>query len=209
MPVTPVDGANYFGAKPATPKAKLDMDTFMRLLTVQLANQNPLEPMNDRDFFAQMAQLGTVQGLDQMKSSLDVTKAQGLMGKLVTAVRPQDASNVGTTDTVTGTVKSMTVKNGDYYLGIQEPNGGIVQVKMDAIISVSPNNDINAMSSMIGKQVKGFVEQVEPNGQKKVVEFEGRVKSVTLKNGQYYLTVENDKGQKVQMLADAVTSVGQ
>ena len=50
--VTPVDGNQYFGIKPATPKSELDMKSFMRLLTVQLTNQNPLEPMNDRDFFA-------------------------------------------------------------------------------------------------------------------------------------------------------------
>src|SRR5690349_24630235 len=92
MDVNPVDGAQYFGIKPNTAKSELDMKSFMRLLTVQLTNQNPLEPMGDRDFFAQMAQMGTVQGLDQMKASLQVTQASSLLGKTVTAVRPMTES---------------------------------------------------------------------------------------------------------------------
>ena len=42
-PVTPVDGFEYFGAKPAQKKGELDMETFMRLLVVQLVNQSWLQ----------------------------------------------------------------------------------------------------------------------------------------------------------------------
>jgi flagellar basal-body rod modification protein FlgD len=107
------------------------MDTFMRLLTVQLANQNPLEPMNDRDFFAQMAQLGTVQGMDNLQASMELSQASGLLGKTVTAVRPM--TDGGGDSLVTGKVDKVTVRNGQVILTLTEPRGGSVDVRFNNI----------------------------------------------------------------------------
>jgi flagellar basal-body rod modification protein FlgD len=136
MEVTPYNGAQYFGLQPVPPKGKLDTEAFMRLLTVQLQHQNPLEPMNDRDFFAQMAQLGTVEGLGSMQKSLDIAQASNLMGKTVTAVRPMSETSSGQNELAQGVVKTLTLRNGEYYLGIQEANGGMVDVKMGSIQQV-------------------------------------------------------------------------
>lgn len=130
MPEIDPVGLNYFGVQPQPAKKEMDMEAFMRLLTVQLSNQNPLEPMNDRDFFAQMAQLGTVQGIDKLRDALDVSQATNLMGKTVTALRPMTESETGENSTVTGIVRRMTIRNGEHILGIEEPGGGIVDVKM-------------------------------------------------------------------------------
>lgn len=135
--VTPVNGADYYGINPQPAKSELDMETFLNLLVVQLANQNPLEPMNDRDFFAQMAQLGQVQGLDKMQASLDISQAATLMGKTVEAVRPQDSGNVGTETTVTGKVVRLQIVDGVRILGVQEANGGVVDVSMDSLIEIT------------------------------------------------------------------------
>jgi flagellar basal-body rod modification protein FlgD len=200
MTTQSIENSFYVDTPKAKPKSQLDMETFMRLLTVQLSTQNPLEPMNDRDFFAQMAQLGTVQGMDNLNKSMDVSRVQSMMGKLVTAVRPDG------TGSVTGIVKSLDTRNGETYIGIQEPNGGVVQVKPDAIQSVSYGNDISTAAGMMGKKVTGYIEKTV-NGQPTVVEFSGTVQSVQLKNGQYWLNVKNDKGETVPMLMDAVTKV--
>lgn len=135
--VTPVNGADYYGINAQPAKSELDMETFLNLLVVQLANQNPLEPMNDRDFFAQMAQLGQVQGLDKMQASLDISQAATLMGKTVEAVRPQDSGNVGMETTVTGKVVRLQIVDGVRILGVQEANGGIVDVSMDSLIEIT------------------------------------------------------------------------
>jgi flagellar basal-body rod modification protein FlgD len=125
--------ASYFGITPAQPKEGLNMQKFLELLAVQMQNQNPLEPMNDRDFFAQMAQLGQVQGLDEVNNKLTINQAAELMGRQVTAVRPMTETSSGQPELVSGTVKQLTVKEGKYYLGIQEANGGIVEVEMSSI----------------------------------------------------------------------------
>lgn len=118
-------------------KSDMDMSTFIQLLSVQLSNQNPLEPMNDRDFFAQMAQLGTVQGMGNLQKSMEIQQASALIGKTVSAVRPMTDGTTGTNDLVTGLVVGLNVKNGENLLVLQQANGGLVEVKMKAIQSVS------------------------------------------------------------------------
>lgn len=118
----------------AQQKSELNMDTFLRLLTVQLANQNPLEPMNDRDFFAQMAQLGQVEGMDELKASMSQMQGAELIGKTVTAVRPMtDATSGGVNSLVTGKVDRITNRDGKQILGVKEANGGIVEVEITSI----------------------------------------------------------------------------
>ncbi len=136
--VNPVNGFDYFGAgAPKQAKSELDMQTFMRLLTVQLANQNPLEPMNDRDFFAQMAQLGQVQGLDSMKNSLEVSQATSLIGRTVTAVRTMQEGSQGGSSLVTGTVTRMLVRDGQRIVTIEDAAGEKVDVRLGNIREVN------------------------------------------------------------------------
>ena len=117
-------------------KSELDMNTFMRLLTVQLANQNPLEPMNDRDFFAQMAQLGQVEGIGKLQSSMEMSQAAGMIGKTVTAVRT--LTDNGENSLVTGTVQKVSLKDGERIITIKDQvNGGLVDVKIGNIREVS------------------------------------------------------------------------
>ena len=55
------------GTTGATPTAKkadtLGQADFMRLMTQQLANQDPLKPLSNSEFVAQLAQFSTVQGI--------------------------------------------------------------------------------------------------------------------------------------------------
>lgn len=51
----------------------LDKDAFLRLLTTQLGNQDPLNPTEDREFIAQMAQFSS---LEQMQNLNDTFKTE-------------------------------------------------------------------------------------------------------------------------------------
>lgn len=131
-----INGADYFGVNAAPKKKELDMQAFLELLVAQLSHQNPLEPMNDRDFFAQMAQLGQVQGLERLQKSMDVAQASSLMGKTVTAYLPMTENSGAVNELVTGKVEKLTLRNGEYILRLRQNDGGLVDVKMTGIREV-------------------------------------------------------------------------
>ncbi len=48
-----------------------DANAFMAILLVQLRNQNPLEPMDDKDLIAQMAQLNSLEELKKISAGIE------------------------------------------------------------------------------------------------------------------------------------------
>ena len=49
----------------------LDRNAFLTLLTTQLQNQNPLDPMKNEQFVAQLAQFSQLEGITNMSTSLE------------------------------------------------------------------------------------------------------------------------------------------
>jgi flagellar basal-body rod modification protein FlgD len=52
-------------------QTELDRDAFMQLLVAQLTNQDPLEPVKNEDFTAQLAQFSSLEELEGMNSMLE------------------------------------------------------------------------------------------------------------------------------------------
>ena len=48
----------------------LGQEDFLTLMTTQLMNQDPLQPMENGEFLAQMAQFSTVNGITEMNQSI-------------------------------------------------------------------------------------------------------------------------------------------
>jgi len=63
----------------AEAKAKKDqtlgIDSFLTLMTAQLKNQDPLKPLEGTEFISQLAQFGTVSGVQGMQTSLETLAA--------------------------------------------------------------------------------------------------------------------------------------
>ena len=89
--------------------SKLGKEEFLKLLTTQLANQNPLEPVDNQAFIAQLAQFATVEQQSQMNSTLESllmaqassnqTGVANLVGKDVTFTSDKITRGAGDTQT--------------------------------------------------------------------------------------------------------------
>ena len=68
----------------------LQMDDFLQLLTSQISNQDPLEPMKDTEFISQMANIASLeqmqqftQGFESFADSQKDMVAQAYLGRMV------------------------------------------------------------------------------------------------------------------------------
>ena len=70
-----VSSLSSAGTTTATSAAKETEDRFLALLVAQMKNQDPLNPLDNAEVTSQMAQLSTVQGIEDMNATLDALAA--------------------------------------------------------------------------------------------------------------------------------------
>ena len=69
---------NYDASAGTKKTSDLNKDTFLKLLITQMQNQDPLNPMEDREFIAQMAQFTSLEQMQNLNQNLNTTQ-QGIM----------------------------------------------------------------------------------------------------------------------------------
>ncbi len=57
--------------KTSQPNDRLGQEQFLELMVAQLKNQDPLKPMQNGEFLGQMAQFGTVSGIQDLQNSIN------------------------------------------------------------------------------------------------------------------------------------------
>jgi flagellar basal-body rod modification protein FlgD len=82
-------------ATPENPKGELGKNDFLKLMVAQLQAQNPLEPTNDTEYIAELAQFSQLeqttniaQTSSQAAISQQVAQAVGLIGHTVSYIDP-------------------------------------------------------------------------------------------------------------------------
>jgi flagellar basal-body rod modification protein FlgD len=130
----PIDGLINQNQTAASASSSLNSQlgetAFLQLLTTQLQNQDPLNPMDDTQSVAELAQFSAVQATTSLndsfssfESNFSVMQSAGLLGKTVSA-QSTDAS--GNVSTVTGTVKTISVVNGTPEFTLVDSNGNLL-----------------------------------------------------------------------------------
>ncbi|MBO1510408.1 flagellar hook assembly protein FlgD [Metabacillus bambusae] len=120
----------------STGNSSLGKDEFLKILMAQLQNQDPLNPMEDKEFIAQMAQFSTLEQTTNMSSLLEkfintqtqsdsILKYSEMIGKQV--------EWKSTDDTGSGIVKS--IKQSDTGIILELDNGE--EISSDSITKVS------------------------------------------------------------------------
>ncbi|MFJ3485428.1 flagellar hook assembly protein FlgD [Pseudomonas sp. NPDC090202] len=90
----------------------LGKDSFLTLLVTQMQNQNPLDPQDNTQFVAQLAQFSSLETMQNLSTSVDAiggmyqatsaVQAASLVGR--TVIVNSDSTNVDTTKTFTGQI---------------------------------------------------------------------------------------------------------
>lgn len=107
-----------------TPSSELGKDDFLKLLTQQLKNQDPMNPMDDTEFIGQMTTFSSLEQMVNMNKSLETmisaynsssqTQAMMFLGTTVTAQTAE------MNEAVTGVVDMVGFKDGTPYLRVGE-----------------------------------------------------------------------------------------
>jgi len=138
-----IDSSLYLSNQPKhrTPSPDLGKDEFIKILMTQLQNQDPLNPMEDKDFIAQMATFSSLEQMMNMAKSIDtlvqnqlispVIQYSHMIGKEVT----YDSIDEETNEKSVVTSKVVAVSQKDGWAILELENGekvfadGIIQVK--------------------------------------------------------------------------------
>lgn len=115
----------------------LGSSDFLNLLVTQLKYQDPMNPADESQFTAQLAQLSLVEGVNNLESTMkdvslssQISEANSLIGKQVsyTASDGSPASGVASSVSVLGDAITVKVGSDDIALGdvtgIGSPSGG-------------------------------------------------------------------------------------
>ena len=100
----------------------MQMEDFLQLLTSQISNQDPLEPMKDTEFISQMANIASLEQMQQFTKGFETFAdshkdmvAQAYLGKMVNI--SEDGSDVA------GLVDSVEKNNdGEVFVTVGEKN---------------------------------------------------------------------------------------
>ena len=122
---------------------KIDKESFLRLLTEQLKNQDPLKPMDNSQMIAQQAQLAQVEAMENMSSALtasaSMSQANSLIDKYVYINNPDFDSSKDISDSNPLYIDSGKVTSANFYSGKSYVEVGGTVYEIDQIGRVESN----------------------------------------------------------------------
>ena len=121
-----IDNSLYLSNLPgrsATGNSSLGKDDFMKTSIAQLQNQDPLNPMEDREFIAQMASFSSLEQMMNMtqmfetfianQTNTQIVQNSQMIGKQITYMDPNETDSEADDEVAkTGIVKAVSFKGG-------------------------------------------------------------------------------------------------
>ncbi len=106
----------------------LGKEEFLKILITQLQHQDPLSPVEDREFIAQLAQFSALEQMQNMSHDFNVMRGMNLVGRTVYAEIYDNAT--GQLVPVSGEVDSAIFVNGKLYLTVGDVDLNLDDIKM-------------------------------------------------------------------------------
>jgi flagellar basal-body rod modification protein FlgD len=141
-------------SKTTTSNLTVDSETFLTLLAAQMQYQDPLNPQTDTEFVTQLAQMSSLEEMQEIGAGMSSIQAYSLVGQY--AYAEVSDSDTGETNYYYGTIDSIVNESGTYYAVI-----GIDAVNVDNIVQLfdpgllDTDTALVDSSNLIVKTVKG------------------------------------------------------
>ena len=150
-----ISGDNYVTPKSSnqvTPKATdntMGKDDFLKLLVAQMQNQDPLNPTDNKESIAQLAQFSALEQMTNISTSMEalnksmanfsqqsaLTQGAAMIGKWVSGVDTDGKTPLE------GTVEAVKWLDGDPKLQIRKADGTLADLEMSLITLVEDHKE--------------------------------------------------------------------
>lgn len=111
--------------------SQIDSDMFLQLLVAEMQNQDPLEPTSNTEWVSQYATFTQVEKMSEMAGSVDLLRANSLVGQSV--IMKVTSESTGETTYATGVVDYVLVENKKPILVINDKKYSLSD--LDSVIS--------------------------------------------------------------------------
>lgn len=183
----------------------LDKDAFLRLLVTELKNQNPMEPMDNREFISQMAQFSTLEQISNLSNSIEKfvetesvamkLNAVGLIGKKVVIEGKSLQLESGQTDSIIFSLD----ENAEVVLKIYDENGTLVSMENLGTLEAGMHSYLWDGRSNDGVMLPDGeytyeLKAITPEGEKEIGGLEeGEIEAVQFSDDGIYVIVNGNK----------------
>ncbi|WP_064505470.1 flagellar hook capping FlgD N-terminal domain-containing protein [Defluviitalea phaphyphila] len=183
--ISATDSKIQYTQETTTAENELDKNAFLNLLVTQLKYQDPLNPTDDKEFLAQMAQFSSLEQMQNLNRNFEATKAFSLLGKDIQATITNDLTSE--VETIQGKVDFVKIKNGNVYLVVDNKEISIddVEVVTDSQL-FDIDTDITNVFELIGEVVQVKRNNPETNETEYI---EGKVTHINMENGVPYIVI--------------------
>lgn len=198
--------SNYQKPTRQTGNSELGKDAFLQLLITQLQHQDPTNPMDDREFISQMAQFSSLEQMQNMTKAMESLLASQQQTQLMNystfigkeikwheLTEQKDEKGDFIVNEGTGIIESLKFVDGDVVFKLTDGKeitpGNISAILNGSTANSNGNNSVTESplvqaSKLIGKNV------TYKDGEQ---ELQGRIVSVTNKDGIIQYILDNDK----------------
>ncbi|WP_291572703.1 flagellar hook assembly protein FlgD [Clostridium sp. UBA4548] len=137
------------------PGEDMNKNTFLKILSAEMSNQDPTKPQDTTAYITQLSQFASLEQMSTLNSTMRLTGAQNLNGKFVAL----DVFN-GQGVQESGVVKSVFKRGNEVFITVDNGSGKLVEYGYDQVSDIlniedGSKDNINFIntSALIGKTV--------------------------------------------------------
>ena len=132
-------------------KSIMGKDDFLKLLTVELRNQDPLQPLDNKDFIAQMAQFSSLEQMNNVSKSMEdlsksmfnfaqqssLTQGAAMIGKWVGGINADGGTPME------GIVEAVKWLDGEPMVQIRKSDGTFADLDMNLVTLIREQTPVS------------------------------------------------------------------